>query len=101
MLRNATRSLFSKVRYIDTAKEQWAYIKEMKPYILPFIHKDKIITNSLFKSYSLLILSKACFFGGPFFLKLGINSLTGAVAYGNPLLMFFGFGVCYSGSVLF
>lgn len=73
----------------------------MKPYILPFAHPDKTITHALLKSYSLLALSKLCFFGGPFFLKLGINSLTGAATVANPLMMFFGFGVCYSGSVFF
>ena len=45
-------------------------------------------------------MSKLCFFGGPLFVKLGINTLTGAVA-GNPLFAFLGFGLCYSGSVLF
>lgn len=73
----------------------------MKPYILPFIHPNKTITNSLFKSYGLLALSKACFFGGPFFIKLGINSLSGTTALVNPILYFLGFGVCYTGSVYF
>ena len=73
----------------------------MRPYIIPGIHKDKTITHALLKSYVMLACSKLCFFGGPFLLKLGVNSLTGTAASLNPLLYFFGFGVCYTGSVLF
>lgn len=73
----------------------------MKPYILPYVHPDKTVTNRLLKSYGLLALSKICFFGGPFFIKLGINSLSGAAAAVNPILYFLGFGVCYTGSVFF
>ncbi len=82
--------------------EAWRYVKEMKPYIVPFIHKDPMIAKTLLRSYGLLILSKACFFGGPFLLKLGVNALGGSVMGGfNPLIYFFGFGACYSGSVVF
>ena len=49
----------------------------------------------------MLGLSKLCFFGGPFLLKVGVNSLSGTAAMFNPLIYFFGFGVCYTGSVLF
>lgn len=101
MIQNTRRLLFSKVKEHHTFKEKWNYIKEMKPYILPFYHKDPIITRSLFKSYGMLGLSKLCFFGGPFFIKLGINSLGGTVAFFNPVLYFLGFGLCYTGSVYF
>jgi hypothetical protein len=83
-----------------TFREKLNYLQEMKPYILPFLHDNKVITRALLRSYGMLALSKLCFFGGPFFVKMGINTLTGAAA-GNPLLMFLGFGLCYSGSVLF
>lgn len=83
-----------------TIREKLNYISEMKPYILPFIHKDKTITRALLRSYGMLAMSKVCFFGGPLFVKMGINTLTGAVA-GNPLFAFLGFGLCYSGSVFF
>ena len=72
----------------------------MKPYILPFIHKDKKVTKALLKSYMYLAISKFCFFGGPLFLKSGINNIT-SLTLADPLLMFFGYGVCYSASVLF
>lgn len=49
----------------------------------------------------MLALSKLCFFGGPFLLKVGVNALSGTAAMLNPLIYFFGFGVCYTGSVLF
>ena len=47
--------------------------------------------------------SKVCFFGGPLFLKFGINAIQQGVETGwtNPLLMFLGYGVCYSSSVAF
>ncbi len=73
----------------------------MKPYILPFVHPNKIITNSLLKSYGLLAMSKLCFFGGPFFIKLGINALANTAAAFNPVFYFLGFGICYTGSVYF
>ena len=73
----------------------------MKPYIVPFIHHNKIITHSLLKSYVYLIFSKICFFGGPLLLKKGINGLQSTSSFGDPLLMFFGYGICYSASVLF
>jgi hypothetical protein len=76
----------------------------MKPYIIPFIHKNPIITKSLLKSYGLLGLSKICFLGGPICLKIGINGLSSAgaaTAMANPLAMFFCFGICYTGSVFF
>ena len=73
----------------------------MKPFIIPGLHKDKKITHALLKSYSMLAASKLCFFGGPFLLKLGVNALSSTTASLNPLLYFFGFGVCYTGSVLF
>ena len=73
----------------------------MKPYIIPGIHPDKKITHGLIKSYAMLACSKLCFFGGPFLLKLGVNALSATTTALNPLLYFFGFGVCYTGSVLF
>ena len=73
----------------------------MKPYIIPGLHPDKKIRNVLLKSYLMLALSKLCFFGGPFLLKVGVNALSGTAAMLNPLIYFFGFGVCYTGSVLF
>lgn len=106
MIRNLTRFFLSTKQNVQHKKsslmELLDYIKETKTYIVPFLHRDKEITRSLLKSYSLLALSKICFFGGPFLLKLGVNSLSGPVAAGMyPLLYFFGFGVCYTGSVLF
>jgi len=83
-----------------TLKDKLSYLKEMQPYMIPFAHPNKAVTNALLRSYGMLALSKLCFFGGPFFIKMGINTLTG-VATGNPLYMFLGFGVCYSGSVFF
>lgn len=59
-----------------------------------------MVTKSLLKSYGYLALSKFCFFGGPMLLKNGINSLQG-VALGDPMLMFLGYGACYSASILF
>ena len=41
-----------------------------------------------------------CFFGGPLLLKHGIDGLQSATLM-DPLLMFFGYGMCYSGSILF
>ncbi len=84
-------------------KEKINYIKSIKPYLIPFMHENTLITKSLFKSYGYLIFSKLCFFGGPLFLKHGINglSVTGGLGLVDPLIMFFGFGVCYSGSVFF
>jgi hypothetical protein len=73
----------------------------MKPYIIPGLHPDKKIRNVLLKSYLMLALSKLCFFGGPFLLKVGVNALSGTATMLNPLIYFFGFGVCYTGSVLF
>jgi len=73
----------------------------MKPYIVPYIHHDKKVTNCLMKSYGLLALSKLCFFGGPFFIKMGINSLSAVSAAINPIFYFLGFGICYTGSVFF
>jgi len=73
----------------------------MKPFIIPFIHPDKAITRCLLTSYGLLGLSKLCFFGGPFFIKLGINSLSGTAITISPILYFLGFGICYTGSVYF
>ena len=81
--------------------EALQYVNQMKPYIIPFLHHDKKITHALLKSYLMLAGSKLCFFGGPFLLKLGVNSLSNPTAMMNPLLYFFGFGACYTGSVLF
>lgn len=83
-------------------REKLHYVNEMKAYIIPFLHTNPVITRSLFRSYTLLAISKLCFFGGPLFLKQGINGLSLATAASyDPLLMFLGFGICYSGSVLF
>lgn len=86
---------------VSTLIEAIKYAKDMKPYIVPFVHKDREINISLLKSYGLLGLSKLCFFGGPILLKLGVNSLAAPTAMLSPLVYFFGFGVCYTGSVLF
>lgn len=80
-------------------KEKIEIIKQMKPYIIPYLHENKTVTKSLLKSYVYLILSKICFFGGPLLLKKGINGLQSGL--GDPLLLFLGYGVCYSASVLF
>lgn len=64
------------------------------------MHKNKLVTKSLLKSYLLLGLSKFCFFGGPMFLKYGINSLQN-LAIGDPVLMFLAYGACYTSSILF
>lgn len=106
MLRASRAALFSTTKQTDKPKlnnliEAIKYAKDMKPYIIPFVHKDKEIRHSLLKSYGLLGLSKLCFFGGPFLLKLGVNSLAAPSGLLSPLLYFFGFGVCYTGSVLF
>jgi hypothetical protein len=58
------------------------------------------VTKALLKSYGYLAISKFCFFGGPMFLKFGINSLQN-LALGDPIMMFIGYGVCYSSSILF
>ena len=81
-------------------KEKLQILNELKPYIVPFLHKDKRITTALIKSYGYLGLSKVCFFGGPMFLKVGINSLSNA-AIGDPFILFLGYGLCYSASVMF
>ena len=91
---------FKKDAHNPSLSEKIQILKRMKPYIIPFIHENKIITRSLLKSYFYLIFSKLCFFGGPLLLKHGINQLQNG-GLGDPLLMFFGYGVCYSASVLF
>lgn len=75
-------------------------MNELKPYIVPFIHRNKLVTRSLLKSYAYLGISKFCFFGGPMFLKHGINNLQN-LALGDPFLMFLAYGACYSASILF
>lgn len=84
----------------STLKEKLHVLKELKPYILPFVHKNKLVTRALLKSYAYLAISKFCFFGGPMFLKHGINNLQN-VLLGDPILMFLGYGACYSASILF
>lgn len=81
-------------------KDKLHIFNQLKPYIFPFFHSDRFITFTLLKSYSYLALSKFCFFGGPMLLKVGINSLQNA-SFGDPFLMFLGYGICYSASVLF
>lgn len=95
------RFLFSKAKEYHTFQQKWNYVKEMKPFMVPFLHPNQIVTKSLLISYGLLAMSKVCFFGGPFFIKLGINSLAAATTFVNPVLYFLGFGVCYTGSVYF
>ena len=75
----------------------------MKQYIIPFLHKDKRISSSLLESYGYLLCSKICFFAGPLFLKHAINALQSGANVGivDPLLMFLGYGICYSTSVVF
>jgi len=74
----------------------------MKQYMIPFVHSDKRITIALLKSYGYLAFSKVCFFGGPLFLKYGINALQNStITMADPLWLFFGYGLCYSLSVLF
>lgn len=84
-----------------TFAEKVKILNNMKPYIIPFINKNSMVTKCLLKSYLYLIFSKFCFFGGPLLLKQGINQLQNSASLGDPLLMFFGYGVCYSASVLF
>ena len=64
------------------------------------MHNDKVITRHLLKSYAYLAVSKACFFGGPMLLKYGINGLQ-KIAIVDPLILFLGYGLCYSASQLF
>jgi len=59
-----------------------------------------MVTKSLLKSYSYLVLSKFCFFGGPMLLKHGINTLSGDTLV-DPIMYFLGYGLCYSASILF
>ena len=75
----------------------------MRKYFVPYIHPDKRITSYLNRSYGFLLLGKICFFAGPLFLKHGINTIQSAESLGitDPLLMFAGYGICYSLSVLF
>jgi hypothetical protein len=75
----------------------------MKKYFIPYLHSDKRITTYLNRSYGFLLLGKLCFFAGPLFLKHAINTLQAGVEVGitDPLLMFLGYGICYSGSSLF
>jgi len=106
MLNKITKAFFSAGKQKAQSNqysfiEALHYINQIKPYLIPFVHKDKNITRTLLQSYGLLVLSKACFFGGPFLIKLGINSLGVPTAGYDSLLYFFGFGMCYSGSVLF
>lgn len=107
MLRTGTRAaqylLGSKKKVeVDNPsfKEKLYILNELKSYIIPFMHKNKLVTKSLLKSYLYLGLSKFCFFGGPMFLKHGINSLQN-IALGDPVLLFLGYGVCYTTSILF
>lgn len=75
-------------------------LKQMNPYVLPFMHKNPEITKAIGKSYLFLAFSKVCFFGGPLLLKYGINGLSSA-SITDPLLLFLGYGICYSGSQIF
>ncbi|KRX09894.1 P-loop containing nucleoside triphosphate hydrolase [Pseudocohnilembus persalinus] len=70
----------------------------MKPYLVPFLHKDKLITKLLLKSYAYLVLSKGFFYGGPLCIKHGINAIQSA-DYNNAMLIFLAYGTCYSGYV--
>jgi ABC-type bacteriocin/lantibiotic exporter with double-glycine peptidase domain len=74
--------------------------KDMLPYILPFMHKDRQVSRNIFISYGYLLCSKLCFFGGPFLLKSGIDAIRMGAAV-DPLPMLFGYGLCYCGSVFF
>lgn len=69
-------------------------------YMIPFLHKDKKITKNILVANFYLVLSKVCFFGGPLCLKKGINALQMGVMT-DPTLMFFGYGICYTGSIFF
>lgn len=101
MLRSVSRNLFSVAKQQETFRQKVQYVREMSPYIIPFMHPDRDITKTLLRSYGLLGLSKLCFFGGPLLLKLGMNALGGTAAFASPPVLFFGFGVCYWGSVFF
>ena len=90
----------NKDSYNPTFSQKLNTLKNFKPYIIPFYNGNTKITKHLLKSYFYLVFSKICFFGGPLMLKQGINKLQNA-SLGDPLLMFFGYGVCYSLSVLF
>lgn len=81
-------------------REKLQILNELKPYIVPFVHKDKTVTRSLMISYTYLAMSKVCFFGGPMFLKYGINSLSSGTLK-EPILYFLAYGTCYSASILF
>lgn len=80
--------------------EKIKLLKQIKPYVLPFTHSNPEITKSIGRSYFYLAFSKLCFFGGPLMLKYGINGLSSASII-DPLLLFLGYGICYSGSQIF
>ena len=48
-----------------------------------------------------LALSRICLFGGPVFLKYAIDTMKSTGGAIDPLLLIFGYGVCYIGSVVF
>lgn len=94
--------LLSRITKLDPHKVALSkdILKDMAKYVVPFLHKDRAVTMKLTKSYVYLIFSKLCFFGGPFLLKSGIDALkVGAMI--DPWPMFLGYGLCYSGSVIF
>jgi ABC-type transport system involved in Fe-S cluster assembly fused permease/ATPase subunit len=68
--------------------------------VVPFLHTNPIITRKIITSYVYLVLSKICFFGGPLLLKGGINAIQSTAAF-DPSLLFLGYGLCYTGSILF
>lgn len=72
----------------------------LSKYMIPFLHKDRKVTKNIIIGNIYLILSKVCFFGGPLCLKKGINALQMGVMT-DPTLMFFGYGICYTGSIFF
>lgn len=72
----------------------------MSKYVVPFLHPSRHITRKILVSYVHLVFSKLCFFGGPLMLKTGINSLQAGATF-DPTLLFLGYGLCYTGSILF
>ena len=83
----------------DAATHENIY-RSLAKYVVPFLHSDPVITRKLMISYVHLALSKICFFGGPLMMKGGINALQSGAAF-DPSLLFLGYGLCYTGSILF
>lgn len=111
MLFNKTSRLLAlRSRYLFCSnkpdhKAEWEskkqIFKEIAPYVVPFQSGNKEVMNPLLKSYFYLALSRICLFGGPLFLKYGIDSMKIAGMGIDPLWMILGYGACFIGSTVF